>query len=98
MIMDDVLIESIDLAPPIAIRPLPAFERSLHASTRDVGLLNTTPWVRTLGKLQIDVTTHGWRFPTPEELTCSPAPQPPVAYAPGSPKAKTRVKPPSDMV
>ena len=36
-------------------------------SVREARLLNDPPWVRTLGKLTLEVTTEGWRFPTPPE-------------------------------
>ena len=105
MNMDDLVIDSFELTPAVAVRALPAFERPLQTTVRDVPLLEATPWVRTLGKLTLEVTTQGWRFPSPEELTA-----PPPADAGGSldsggsqnprdgAKAKTRVKPPSDMV
>ncbi len=94
---DNLSCDAITLTPDIAIRSLPAFERPLQATTRDVPLLKETPWIRTLGKLNVDVGTQGWRFPSPDDLTTAP-PQAPVAHAPGSPKSKTRVNPPSDMV
>ena len=89
-----------DLTPAIAVRSLPAFERSLQASARQIALLDTLPWVRTLGKLTIEVSTQGWRFPSPED----PPPSAPMARPEKGkpdavqPCAKTRVKPPSDMV
>jgi SNF2 family DNA or RNA helicase len=101
-LLDGAAISSvaIDLAPAIAVKSLPAFERSLKANTQEIALLQTTPWVRILGKLTIEVRTCGWRFPSPD------AP-PPLALmerpekAPvdsRQPRGKTRVKPPSDMV
>ncbi|MBM3994685.1 MAG: DEAD/DEAH box helicase [Planctomycetes bacterium] len=92
--------EPIDLVPAFSIRTFPAFDRPLQTSVREVPMLDQTPWVRTLGKLSIEVATQGWRFPSPGD----PAPAPaspsicPVANASGSSKPKTRVKPPSDMV
>ena len=95
----------IGLTPTVAARSLLAFERPLQANVREIAVLNKTPWVRTLGKLYIAVATHGWRFPSPEDLAA-----PPPANAGGSqdaggapsknsvPRPKTRVKPPSDMV
>src|SRR6516165_8004028 len=89
-----------DLTPAIAVRSLPAFERSLQASARQIALLDTLPWVRTLGKLTIEVSTQGWRFPSPED----PPPSAPMARPEKGkpdavqPCAKTRVKPPNDMV
>jgi SNF2 family DNA or RNA helicase len=90
------------LMPAVGVRSLPAFDRSLQPSIRDVALMKAAPWVRSLGKLGIDVATQGWRFPTPEEVrgegrgtrdekVQEHAPRP-------SSLAKTRVRPPSDMV
>ncbi len=108
--MDDPIVETIDLlstdlrcdaievTPAIAIKSIRAFERPMQASAREVALLHKTPWIRTLGKLSIDVSTQGWRFPSPDNPLPEAPPQAPVANASGSSKAKTRVKPPSDMV
>lgn len=68
---------------------------------REVPLLARTPWVRTLGKLTMEVTTHGWRFPTPMEVTPGLKVFRPIAHnapAPSIPKQRTRLKPPGDMV
>jgi SNF2 family DNA or RNA helicase len=37
-------------------------------SVREARLLNDSPWVRSLGKLTLEVTTEGWRFPTPPDI------------------------------
>lgn len=99
---DSISCDDIELAPTIAVQALPAFERPLQATLREISLLKETPWVRTLGKLSVDVTTQGWRFPSPEELRgegreVRDEKEPPLAPRP-SPLPKTRVKPPSDMV
>jgi SNF2 family DNA or RNA helicase len=93
--------------PSVEARTLPAFERPLQPSLREVALLHKPPLVRTLGKLTLDVATQGWRFPAPGEFV-----KPPVfklsrehlveeateaAADPASPK-RTRLRPPSDMV
>src|SRR5438552_1231589 len=46
-------------------------------NSRDVPLLCRAPWVRGLGKLNMDVATHGWRFPIPGELAAHPKVQRP---------------------
>jgi SNF2 family DNA or RNA helicase len=97
--------DAIDLMPSIDIRTLSAFERPLQSSVREVVLLDKTPWVRTLGKLAIEVSTQGWRFPAPGELRGEGqgargeqnVPSAPLASRP-SPLTKTPIKPPSDMV
>jgi SNF2 family DNA or RNA helicase len=98
--MDEPTIETIPLHPAVAIRSLPAFERPLQATVREAGLLKTTPWVRTLGKLTIEVSTQGWRFPSPDDVPLAAPwvkPEQPKAE-PKQARAKTPIKPPSDMV
>src|SRR5437879_4714172 len=58
-------VASIDLALPLETETLAAFDRPLPVTVRAVPLLAKAPWVRTLGKLTMEVTTQGWRFPTP---------------------------------
>ncbi len=43
----------------------PRFERPLEASVREARLLNESPWVRSLGRLEFSVQTEGWKFPAP---------------------------------
>ncbi len=100
MSMDEPTIAALPLVPAATVRSLPAFERPLQATVREVGLLKTTPWVRTLGKLTIDVSTQGWRFPSPDDVPPAPPgvkPEQPKAD-PKQARAKTPIKPPSDMV
>ncbi len=97
----------IDLSLTPTITGLPGFDRPMAVNTRDVPLLCKAPWVRTLGKLAMDVTTQGWRFPTPEEPDAPSVAgamriyQPPAAdEAPviSADKPRTRLKPPGDML
>src|SRR5438876_620358 len=99
MNMDIQLTETIDLASTVAVKTLPAFERPLQSMVRDVPLVNATPWIRTLGKLTLEVSTQGWRFPSPDD------PLPGLVAKSEKPtgerrqaRAKTPIKPPSDMV
>ena len=98
--MDQVDTTTIDLTLTPEVRTLPALDRPLLPSTREVGLLTKAPWVRSLGKLSIDVTTQGWRFPAPGE----PPPElkvyrPERPAEPGAPpRPRTHLKPPGDMV
>ena len=96
---------ALDLAIPLEVRTLPALGRPLQPVVREVGLLLRPPWVRTLGKLAIDVPTQGWRFPTPDEPTASlqivdpdPAAANKSADRPCRHGHATHVKPPGDMV
>ena len=98
----------IDLALSPTITGLPGFDRPMAVNTRDVPLLCKAPWVRTLGKLAMEVMTQGWRFPTPEEPDAPVVAgamkiyQPPAAdeseVQTQSSKSRTRLKPPGDMV
>ncbi|HZZ82797.1 MAG TPA: DEAD/DEAH box helicase [Gemmataceae bacterium] len=91
--------DAIDLTPAINVKSLPAFEKPLQASVREIGLLKTMPWIRTLGKLTVDVSTQGWSFPVPGEQAPLPeAKQPQPKKENKEPRPKTPIKPPSDMV
>jgi SNF2 family DNA or RNA helicase len=85
------------------VRTLPAFERPLHAGVREVSLLTKAPWVRALGKLAPEVATHGWRFPVPGDPPAGlqiyqPDKERRLAAPSGAARARTLLKPPSDMV
>ena len=58
---------ALPLAVPIPVLALPAFDRPLQPAVREIGMQMRPPWVRTIGKLSMQVTTQGWRFPTPGE-------------------------------
>jgi SNF2 family DNA or RNA helicase len=45
--------------------PHPRFERPLEASVRESKLLTDAPWARSVGRLELTVSTEGWKFPTP---------------------------------
>jgi SNF2 family DNA or RNA helicase len=64
--MDD-LPETFQMLAPPEVRAHPLFERPIPITVRDARLLHDQPWVRSLGKLQMEVTTEGWRFPAPPE-------------------------------
>ena len=94
---------------PVEVRCHPAFEKPLQANGREVRLLNNRPWVRTLGKLNLDVSTEGWRFPAPAGVAGEPPPAKPRLFQPrpetdeepeGPPpdKTQTRLRPPPDTV
>jgi SNF2 family DNA or RNA helicase len=78
------------------------FGRPLQVGVREARLLNTAPWVRSLGKLPMEVGTVGWKFPAPPT---DPQPIGPRLYDPDAPpqaglapKKQTRLKPPGDVV
>jgi hypothetical protein len=75
-IIPDTHCDEIDLQPSATVRTLPAFDRPLQASVREIALVKAMPWVRTLGKLTMDVSTQGWRFPSPDDpVDVSPRPK-----------------------
>ena len=99
----------IDLALPAEARTLPRFE-ALAVHVREAKLLTERPWARGLGKLTMEVTTEGWKFPAPPSdvpavprpRIFKPQPEPAPGLPPaGPPKARkkaTRIKPPPDTV
>jgi SNF2 family DNA or RNA helicase len=58
------------------------------------------PWVRSLGKLDLEVSTKGWRFPTPKEPEASTLKTAsiPVAGIRKNPGPRGRVQPSADTV
>ena len=100
--------QAFDLSLPLEVRGLPALERPLQVQVRESRLLNSAPWVRALGKLTLEVTTQGWRFPTPPELRPladadvrpqpRPAPQAAEDQPPPTAPAITRLLPTRDTV
>jgi SNF2 family DNA or RNA helicase len=64
-------VSGIDLDHPIEVRPHPRFMKPLEVTIRQGALLTTAPWVRSLGKLALDVTVQGWKFPLPpDQIHC----------------------------
>jgi len=57
----------IPVGPPVEAVGLPRFDRPLAVSLREAKLLNDPPWARLLGRLTLEVSTQGWRLPTPLE-------------------------------
>jgi SNF2 family DNA or RNA helicase len=93
-------------APLVELLSLPRFEKPLQVSVKEARLLGTAPWVRTLGKLGLEVSTEGWKFPAPPVDAMPGEKQAiklfqPEAKATGSDEPAqpvTRVKPPADAV
>ena len=59
--------EAFGLNFSLEVRSHPRFDRPLQTSARSAPLLTSPPWVRSLGKLAMDVSTQSWRFPTPPD-------------------------------
>ncbi|HTU21240.1 MAG TPA: DEAD/DEAH box helicase [Gemmataceae bacterium] len=103
--------EQIDLSLSVEVYSHPRFDRPLEVRVRQATLLTSAPWVRSLGKIGMDVTTQGWRFPTPPDQTmiakprlaqleCDPEPQspPPSGQAPSAKTGRTKLRPPRETV
>jgi SNF2 family DNA or RNA helicase len=100
-------VEAVDLTMGVEVRSHPRFERPLEVSVRQASLLNTAPWVRSAGKLAMEVSTQGWRFPTPPEhppAAATPRPAPratrpphPDVFREDSPE-RTRLRPVQESV
>jgi SNF2 family DNA or RNA helicase len=103
-------IDTIDLSLAVEARSLPRFDRPLEVSVRQAALLNSPPWVRSLGKLGLEVTTQGWRFPTPPDHPAAVAkprlaqlepdsgPHAEDASVAPAKSGQTRLKPPRETV
>jgi SNF2 family DNA or RNA helicase len=83
---------------------LPQLDRPLDPGVREARLLSDTPWVRSLGRLELGVSTEGWKFPAPpteyapppRAATDSPAGRHEVklpALPDGEQQAKPRIRP-----
>jgi len=91
-------VEAIDLRFPLEVRGVPRFERPLHVSVRAAALLTKAPWTRAVGKLAMEVSTFGWRFPTPAEPLTASKPAlycPRKALVPETAQPKVEPAPPS---
>ncbi|HMC88825.1 MAG TPA: DEAD/DEAH box helicase [Gemmataceae bacterium] len=103
-------IKPIALASLLAAERHPSFERALQVSVRPFRVLHSPPWVRSLGKLALDVTTEGWRFPVPREAdnggvaregqrgAAAVSEARPFPGAASGAKKRTRLRPPADAV
>jgi SNF2 family DNA or RNA helicase len=69
-----------------------AVNRSLTVQTSEIRLLLTAPWVRSVTKFNLQVTTEGWRFPAPPVET--PPARPLRIYRPeAAPAGKGKAEP-----
>jgi SNF2 family DNA or RNA helicase len=103
----EIPVAAFPLEFPVEARSLPRFDRPLPVGVREARLLTDSPWVRSLGKLTLEVTTEGWRFPTPAD-TPPPLPQKQRIFRPEEPPfeppekpepgALHRLRPPRDTV
>jgi SNF2 family DNA or RNA helicase len=107
-LLTEPAVEALSLCPPVQVHGHPRFDRPLAVPVREAALLTKSPWVRPLGRLALDITTVGWRFPMPGEAAPlrprlfrpKPETEAPAPSVPEPPTAapRTRLRPPSDMV
>src|SRR3954453_3190700 len=64
----------VDMGLTLGTRSLPKFDKGLRLSVREAKLLHDPPWVRSLGKLNLEVGTDGWRFPAVQDAAPPPLP------------------------
>ncbi len=101
----------LDAALSCEARGLPKFDKGFRLSVREAKLLQDPPWIRSLGKLSMEVQTDGWRFPAIQDQAPvplqekTPAPKLAVtaeAVAPETPaepsKVATKIRPTQDTV
>lgn len=87
------------------------FEKPLQVTIREGRLLREPPFARSLGKLTLDMSTEGWRFPSPTDEALGPGDtklastdlrtllaQAQPAKPDNEPAAFTRVRPPQDSI
>lgn len=55
---------------------LPRFDVPLEPSVREGRLLTDSPWIRSVGALDLRISTDGWKFPSPPS---EPTSRPPLA-------------------
>ena len=82
---------------------LPKLDHPLDPNVRETRLLTDAPWVRSLGRLDLSVTTEGWKFPAPPADYTPPSNAMPHAAGrqvklpapalPDSAEAKPRIRP-----
>ncbi len=107
---EDLEVVNVNLDLPVQVQSLPKFDRPLSVQVREARLLNDAPWVRSLGKLPLEVNTFGWRFPVPPDGP-PPAKEKAVpklvgrsesalaiAEAPVDPGRRTRIRPGNETV
>lgn len=59
----------------VGVFDLPKLDYPLEPNVREERLLTNVPWVRSFGRLELSVTTEGWKFPAPP-AEYSPPPRP----------------------
>lgn len=91
---------ALDFAPEAL--ELPKLDQPLEPGVREARLLTDAPWVRALGRLDLSVTTEGWKFPAPAAEYAPPRTEPkagrhvvklPAPALPDGASAEPRIRP-----
>ena len=92
--------ESFDVALTTDVLRLPRFEAGLQPSIREGRLLESAPWARSFGSLDMRVQTEGWKFPSPPiepiprvQAEAKPQPLPKIEIPLPNPAVVLRPKP-----
>jgi SNF2 family DNA or RNA helicase len=87
------------------VEMLSGLARPMAVGIREARLMTEAPWIRSLGKLALEVRTEGWRFPAPPAEAAEPPvtafrpkPDKPQAEGAALPPGRTRLRPSSDTV
>lgn len=70
----DLDVAVVPMLSPVETRPHPRFDRPLTVTVKQAPLLATAPWVRSVGKLAMDLRCQGWKFPLPPDQSAKPLP------------------------
>ena len=76
-------VQELDVSFSLQVKSHPQFERPWKMTVKQATLLNSAPWVRSLGKLGMEVRTQAWKFPTPGEILL---PAKPKLFDPNEPR------------
>jgi SNF2 family DNA or RNA helicase len=92
---DEIGLVAFDLSTTVEVHSDPRFERALEPGVREARLLTDTPWVRSLSRLEMSVTTEGWKFPAPP-MDYTPSPRLPSDPPTGRNEVKLPTLPDKD--
>jgi SNF2 family DNA or RNA helicase len=66
----------------------------LEVRVREARLLSEPPWIRSLGRITLEVSTQGWRFPIPPDAHCERPLEPASGLRPNEAGEASAVRPP----
>jgi SNF2 family DNA or RNA helicase len=75
-------IQPLDVSLSVDALRFARFEATITPVFREARLLTNSPWIRSVGPIEMRVTTEGWKFPSPP---IEPMSRPPVVEKPAEP-------------